>query len=341
VPDTCAGGICLDLSDQTERFCSAFCTLGAPGCGFDGAEESAGAACLLPQIPGESSGDRGVCFELCDEDADCREAGSVCVPRPVAGRAGVCLRPTLPLGPGTPPPVTGQPSAGAGGSAGGTEGSGGSGNFPGGDDSPPIAVDAGATCTSDADCGALLCDLQSGRCVAPAGCASDADCAGQTCDVSSGSCVPPSPACTSDAACPGQVCDADLGLCVAPNVCALDADCVGEVCDPTAGLCIEKPAIPIGGVCAADADCAGAFCFDTGTVSFCSGGCLLGTANGCEAYGTDAFCLLPVPNQDPLGVCLELCNMPADCAQSGFDCLDIGGTLNGYTGACLPSTPPG
>jgi hypothetical protein len=78
-------------------------------------------------------------------------------------------------------------------------------------------------------------------------------------------------------------------------------------------------------------------CLDLGGGGFCSGVCILGTAIGCEPYGADAFCALRNPSDPELGFCLELCNLPEDCAQSGFECrllnFDLGG---GRFGVCLP-----
>ncbi len=109
------------------------------------------------------------------------------------------------------------------------------------------------------------------------------------------------------------------------------------MCNPSSGECIPAPAIPIGGACSADAECAAEFCPTLGGASFCSGFCLLNTPIGCEPYGADAFCLIPV--QDDIGACLELCNTPANCAQPGWLCESLTGTINGNTGACLPPAP--
>jgi hypothetical protein len=91
-----------------------------------------------------------------------------------------------------------------------------------------------------------------------------------------------------------------------------------------------------------DGECAGELCASVdGETSFCTAFCLLGTPIGCEPYGTDNFCLLPIdPNDDQFGICLELCNTAADCVQPGYECVGIGGTVNGRTGGCLPPVPP-
>jgi hypothetical protein len=452
----CEAGICFAASPQTERVCTAFCTLGAPGCGFDGNEPSVDVGCVLPQVPGEASGDRGLCLELCDTAADCQAENATCVPGAQDGRAGVCVKQ---VGAGEPPPPPPDPSdleniGGAceddddcggnlfcvtssddpfrfpGGPARGmcTMACEGNAECPGGgvcvnssgesglclracalgggdtcggradlacasiggngacvpnctsDDgcgdrvcSAGLCIDApepecqldtdcpggqlcdltngtcvpapDPDCTSDSDCDdAEICDLESGDCVAapPPPCASDADCAsGLACDVPSGSCVTPPPAaCTGDADCaPGLLCDLIIGECFAPEPepCLSNAECPGQVCNPSSGECIAAPAIPIGGACTDDAQCAAEFCPTLGGASFCSGICLLGSPIGCEPYGADAFCLIPV--QDDIGACLELCNTPADCAQPGWLCEPLTGAINGNTGACLPPPP--
>ena len=100
--------------------------------------------------------------------------------------------------------------------------------------------------------------------------------------------------------------------------------------------------MPAGGECLEDSECAGELCASVdGQTSFCTGICLLGSAIGCEPYGSDAFCLLPLdPDDEQLGVCIELCNTAADCAQAGYECFPIGGRINGRSGGCLPPLPP-
>jgi hypothetical protein len=229
-----------------------------------------------------------------------------------------------------------------------------------------VCVAAPEGCTIDADCGAQRCDVSLGVCVPPAPeCVSDADCAGESCDEALGVCVPASPECasnadcglqrcdvalgvcvptsecTSDAQCAGQICDLELGVCGDEPSCTLDVDCPG-VCDPSAAVCIAAPPVPAGGACLQDSACAGELCASVdGETSFCTAFCLLGTPLGCEPYGTDNFCLLPIdPNDDQFGICIELCSTAADCAQPGYDCVSIGGAINGRTGGCLPPEPP-
>jgi Cys-rich repeat protein len=455
----CQGGICFAASPEVERVCTAFCTLGAPGCGFDGDESTIEAGCVLPQIPGETSGDRGLCLELCDTAADCQQAEATCVAQPQDGRAGVCVKQ---IGAGEPPPDPPVPSdaenigmpcqndadcAGnlrcltaqsdpfgvGGGPAGGycsmpcdgpdqcpgdgvcatLTASGGALCLRGGciegapnscgrtqvecvDIGVPVCLpactsDEGCgdrvcngglcseapvaecstdtdcedgevcdvpngscepapepTCSADSECEAdEICDVPSGECVAapPPPCTSDAQCAtGEACDVQSGECVAlPPTECTADADCAtGLLCDLIIGECFVPEPepCLSDSECPGQVCNPSSGECIAAPAIPIGGACSDDLDCAAEVCPTLGGSSFCSGVCALGTPVGCEPYGSEAFCLLPLPNNPGIGLCLGLCNTSADCAQPSYDCVPLNGTLNGKTGACLPPPPP-
>ncbi|MET0413834.1 MAG: hypothetical protein ABW217_21170 [Polyangiaceae bacterium] len=455
----CQGGICFGPSPDAERVCTAFCTLGTPGCGFDGNESTIEAGCVLAQVPGESDGDRGLCLELCDTAADCQQADATCLTsQPQDGRAGVCVKQ---VGAGEPPPpppdpddaenlgkacqsdgdcggnldcltADGDPFGVGGGPAGGycsmpcagpdecpgdgvcatIEANGGGLCLRGCVEGVPAdcarsqveCVDIGVpvclpSCTSDEGCGdrvcdgglcvdapepecssdtdctsgevcdlasdtcqpapepgctsdgdcdeGELCDVTSGECVAapPTPCTSDAACAtGQTCDTATGSCVTAPPAaCTADADCaPGLLCDLIVGECFTPEPepCLSDSECPGQVCNPSSGACIAAPAIPIGGACTDDLDCAAEVCPTLGGSSFCSGVCALGTPVGCEPYGSDAFCLLPIPNNPGIGLCLGLCNTPADCAQPSYDCVPLNGTLNGRTGACLPPPPP-
>jgi hypothetical protein len=434
-PEGCAAGICLGATDASVGFCSAFCTVGVDGCGFDGSESSIGAACLFPQIPGEGQGDRGLCFELCDVAEDCTEPGFECAPQATRGRAGVCVPPP-PEPPGSPEVPSSESLGlpceadeacgddlvclGSDGDAFGVGGGPAEGycsapcafaedcpagavcaTTPGGgyclkacdtsvDDAcareTAVCVPLGAVgaclpdCSSDDQCGDRLCDLDLGLCVEapssqPVGCTEDADCAVGICDTTLGLCVlEPDPECTVDADCATGVCDLDLGVCVsepdpetgsctsdadcadgvcdvltgacsaAPEICLADEDCDEGVCDVQGDTCIDAPPVAIGAACSEDAECTGPsagdddsrLCLGLGGSNFCSAICVWGTARGCEAYGTDAFCVFPI--DDVLGACLELCNVADECAQSGYDCVDIGTTVNGRAGACLP--PP-
>jgi hypothetical protein len=103
----CKSGICLTLTDDVSgdpigSFCSAGCTFGLrAGCGFDDANTPPrDAFCLQPSDPAGDLGDLGVCFEMCDTDADCTQAGWQCLALTAAGqtfvgRVGECLPPGL------------------------------------------------------------------------------------------------------------------------------------------------------------------------------------------------------------------------------------------------------
>jgi hypothetical protein len=267
-PAACAAGLCLGAQVGSPGICSAFCTIGFPGCGYDGSEALIGAACLLSQVPGEGEGDRGLCFALCELDEDCAGEGFVCVPDPSAaenGRGGACVPPAFvaPVEPEEPaePEVPSEPSE------------------P--EPEEPVEADAGIVAS-------------------------------------------------------------DSG---APQ-CLVDADCGEQVCDVIAGSCIAPPPAPVGAACTEDTECLGdgasaedtRLCLGLGGSTLCSAACLLGTPLGCEAYGTDAFCILPA--QEDIGFCLELCNTPDECEQLGYDCVAIGIDINGRNGACLPPEPP-
>ena len=101
----CKSGICLTLLDaaggEAGSFCSAGCTYGTlQGCGFAEDAAARGAFCLQPQSPTGDFGDLGLCFELCDADSDCAQAGWFCDEfdadlQTFVGRAGECLPPAL------------------------------------------------------------------------------------------------------------------------------------------------------------------------------------------------------------------------------------------------------
>jgi hypothetical protein len=131
----------------------------------------------------------------------------------------------------------------------------------------------------------------------------------------------------------------------ATEICLADEDCGEGVCDVQDDVCIDAPPVAIGASCSEDVECTGQspadddtrLCLGLGGSNFCSGVCAWGTARGCEAYGTDAFCVFPI--DDVLGACLELCNAAEECEQNGYDCVDIGTSINGRSGACLPPPP--
>jgi hypothetical protein len=103
----CKSGICLTLTDDADApigsFCSAGCTFGLrAGCGFDDSNATPrDAFCLQPQDGTNGDlGDLGICFEMCDTDADCAQQGWQCVAltpegQTFVGRVGECLPPGL------------------------------------------------------------------------------------------------------------------------------------------------------------------------------------------------------------------------------------------------------
>jgi hypothetical protein len=333
----CAGGVCFAVLSQTERVCSAFCTLDAPGCGFDGSEPRIDAGCVLPQIPGESSGDQGLCLELCDSAGDCSQEGAVCAPGEHDGRAGVCV---TEAGGGDPPPPApdpldaenlGKPCESDGECGGnlscltatfdffglGGGPSGGYCSFPcaGADVCPGDGVCARTSATGDGWC--LL------ACVAgdPGACGrADLACV----DIGTGACVP---ACTTDAGCGDRRCDVALGLCVDGEPepeCSLDSDCaLGEVCDADAGGCVPAPEPE----CSADTGCAeGEICDVASALCVtappppCSGDTDCGAGELCELE--TGACVTPPP---------PACSEDSDCAPERL--CDL------ITGTCfLPAT---
>lgn len=103
----CASGLCLQYPAPNNSavvagsFCSADCTFGlANGCGFDnvsGGVRQAG--CFQARVTGGQPGDLGLCFPVCDTNADCAQAGNgwVCDPfgdvsaEQQVGRLGECV----------------------------------------------------------------------------------------------------------------------------------------------------------------------------------------------------------------------------------------------------------
>ncbi len=279
--EQCAGGVCLGLSQGTESACSAFCTLGAAGCGFQSGE-TPGAACLLTQIPGEGIGDRGLCIEVCDTPADCIEPGSECAPLEASPRAGVCVRftsspPIDPPDAGPPdnePPDTDPPDDGGSPEPTPTVGlpcelddecGGGvcltsDGNplgIPGGPANGycSASCDATTSCERGAVCLALF--PESGLCFLGCSPADGNACHGRDtleCTVPNGSqngfCQP---RCNSDDDCGERVCDpGPNGLCIDP--CTSDDECESGDCDESTGHCIPGPP------CTLDADCGDRIC---------------------------------------------------------------------------------
>jgi hypothetical protein len=107
----CRSGTCVTLldpatGDEAGSFCSANCVFGlVEGCGFarEQAEGTRDAVCIRPQANDGGAGDVGFCFELCDVDADCAQAGAgwVCLQdltpggQMLVGRTGECVPPAL------------------------------------------------------------------------------------------------------------------------------------------------------------------------------------------------------------------------------------------------------
>lgn len=204
-------------------------------------------------------------------------------------------------------------------------------------------------CSGDDDCEEGVCDTESGECVPPPapGCATDDDCAEGACDAETGECVPQSvPECTTDDDCDSGVCDAASGTCSdGPAACTTNSDCSEGVCNFLDEICIDSPRVPIGAACSIDSDCTAddpagdpRGCFTGPSSGFCSALCSLSSERGCEVYGADAICLLPI--QGDFGACLQLCNQPDDCEQDGYRCLPIGAEVDGRSGACVPPVAP-
>jgi hypothetical protein len=115
----CKSGLCLGLgSEPPASFCSNVCTFGlfTTGCGFTPASGVPQEAyCAQPTTVDGAPGDLGFCVELCDEAADCGQAGWLCAEllpegQELLGRQGECVPPGTVL-PDDPDAVT--PDAGA------------------------------------------------------------------------------------------------------------------------------------------------------------------------------------------------------------------------------------
>ena len=93
-PGQCKG-LCIGISPSQERFCSNWCVLGAPGCGFTAVGvKSDGICSLIFDLGGAAptTGDIGACQALCDCNAHCAP-GYLCVPNAnatQANRVGAC-----------------------------------------------------------------------------------------------------------------------------------------------------------------------------------------------------------------------------------------------------------
>jgi hypothetical protein len=101
--DDCDGRDCQDRVNGN-GICTAPCVLGGlSGCGYGRNADVREAACVIPVAAAgnfsEGPGDLGFCLELCDVDADCQQAATGFVCRPLSaglagflGRRGACSR---------------------------------------------------------------------------------------------------------------------------------------------------------------------------------------------------------------------------------------------------------
>jgi hypothetical protein len=221
------------------------------------------------------------------------------------------------------------------------------------EDSPPLRIAAGGSCSSDASCLSGLCaDSVCSDCGGPVAgsvrdvnstpvpscgeghaCRVDAQCAAGTC--TGGRCQ----ACTTDGSCPALApCDADnqcaSGACTATLTfssfpeptrclqCATDADCGGGVNSCVEGACVACLNDPLPKQCAectADEQCGSGVC-EFGRCGSCRGNEQCESGQVCRY--TDAFdvsprlCTAPPASPLPRGA---LCEQDAECAD-GLRC---------------------
>lgn len=136
--------------------------------------------------------------------------------------------------------------------------------------------------------------------------------------------------------------------------CTSDVDCGGRSCDLGTGFCVD--ALPtrgpgVTGAACTEAteltDCISGFCLglNDGT-GFCTAPCVLGSIAGCgfsqSADPRDAACFPLSANAvvGDRGVCIELCDVQADCAQSNYECVEQAAGAQealGRFGQCVPS----
>ncbi len=363
----CAGGVCL--SSETDALglgggfpggycsapCTGSCTAGAVCVGTSDDNQHCMKACTPGAVADCADRPEFVCNPLRQGGfcrADCQLGGD-CGDRVCNPSNGLCAEAPPGTGPTEPPPelVVGDACASNDDCGSGLtcltasdDPFGFGGGFAGGYCTAPCTDSCapGAVCAGPE--GASLCLRQCSP--APAG---DGDCGDRpelTCTAfqnnpTQGYCLPD---CALGGDCGSRVCAPELdGVCIDEPVpeCAQDEDCSsGQVCQ--AGSCIAaSPPISVGAACAANSDCAGGLCLTLAGSRFCSALCVWDTAQGCESYGSDAFCVLPLSSapDETRGVCTELCNTAADCAQAGYECADIGVTISGRTGTCLPPAP--
>jgi hypothetical protein len=145
--------------------------------------------------------------------------------------------------------------------------------------------------------------------------------------------------------------------------CGSDEDCPGRVCDLGRGVCVNTaPAgLPLGEHCENNVQCASSLCVSisaqgvTPIEAFCSAPCVVGQPVGC-GYGPsvasrDAACFGPrfggflsSEGSGDSGFCVELCDVPADCAQAtthDWTCIVSAGARErfGRAGICNPKPP--
>lgn len=142
------------------------------------------------------------------------------------------------------------------------------------------------------------------------------------------------------------------GICL-PS-CESDDDCDGRTCDLALQLCVDAPTAgaPIGAPCDSHEACAGRLCQPSAAgPSFCTAPCSFGTLGcgyGINADPREAMCLgtavfddLGSEGPGDVGICFELCDVPADCAQPGWQCITAP-EVRGRSGFCgLPAASGG
>lgn len=135
------------------------------------------------------------------------------------------------------------------------------------------------------------------------------------------------------------------GLCL-PS-CGSDDDCEGRTCDLALRLCVDTPSVgaPIGAPCDSGEACAGGACQSSAAGPFfCTAYCSFGTFGcgyGRNAAPREAMCLAAAvfdatgsEGIGDVGICLELCDVAADCSQPGWQCL-VTPEVQGRAGACV------
>ena len=108
-----------------------------------------------------------------------------------------------------------------------------------------------------------------------------------------------------------------------------------------------------GAACESDEQCAGRVCqaSNLAGVSFCSATCSFGTLGcgyGSNAQPRGAMCLTPATfdangseGVGDVGLCLELCDQAADCAQPGWQCTPAPDARSRYGFCTAPSADAG